>query len=239
MDIRVAVIEDSDDAFFAVKEYLAEYSKKTAYNFNITRFEYSESFLENYKPVYDIVIMDIMLPGMNGMDAAVKLRQLDPIVVLIFVTNMSQYAINGYQVDALDYVLKPINYYSFIMRIEKALRRISKSADDKLLRLRTENGVRLAEVSEIYLIDILRHYITVHTSTEKIRSYGVLNDIEVQLPKTFVRCSACAIVNLKCVEGIYSDDIKLKNGVTVHIGRTRKKEFMMAFSKYIIGGALS
>lgn len=239
MEVKVAVIEDNDDAFFAVKSCLETYSKNSSYKFNTTRFVYSESFLENYKPVFDIVIMDIMLPGMNGIDAAGKLRQLDPKVVLIFVTNMSQYAIKGYEVDALDYILKPINYHSFAMRIEKALRRIDKPAEGKMLRVRAENGVRLTEVSEIYLIDILRHYITVHTHTEKIRSYGILDEIEKQLPDHFIRCSACAIVNLKCVEGVYGDDIRLKNGVKVHIGRTKKKGFMTAFSKYVIGVKLS
>lgn len=238
MDINVAVIEDADDAFLSVKTCFEQYSQNTEYTFNITRFVYSELFLENYKPCFDIVIMDVMLPGMNGMDAAASLRKFDPEVVLIFVTNMSQYALKGYEVDALDYILKPINYNSFAMKIDKALRRIDKASEELKLSLRTVDGIRLVRVSDIYYIDILRHYITVYSCHTDISSYGVLNEIEKQLPANFIRCSACAIVNLKYVEGIYGDEIKLKNGKLVHIGRTRKKDLMTALAKHIVGGRL-
>lgn len=238
MEINVAVIEDNDEAFESVKKCLARYSDKSEYTFNITRFVYSECFLENYKPIFDIVVMDIMLPGMDGMAAASKLRTFDPKVILIFVTNMSQFALKGYEVDALDYVLKPINYNSFSMRIDKALRRLDKPGQEVLLKFRIDKGVRLIKTADIYFIDILLHYITIHTNQEKISGYGVLSYIEKQLPETFVRCSACSIVNIKEVEGIYDDEVKLKNGEMIHIGRTKKKDFMTSLSKYIVGGRL-
>lgn len=240
MEINVAVIEDSDDEYFALEKCIKQYSESAEYTFNITRHTYAESFLENYRPVYDIVFMDIRLPSMSGIDAAEKFRQLDPKTVLIFITNMTQYAIRGYEVDALDYILKPINYNSFIMKLEKALRRVNKPREGQMLRLRTENGIRLVETSLITHIDIFSHDMTTHTVSEDISSYGVLTEVERQLAKDgFMRCSACSLVNLKYVEGIYGENIKLKNGAMVHMTRTRKKDFMQALSKYIFGGRLS
>lgn len=240
MEIKIAVIEDSDSEYFVLEKCLMQYSETSDYTFDISRFGCSENFLEHYKPVYDIVFMDIVLPGMNGMEAAAKFRQLDPKTVLIFVTNMPQYAIKGYEVDALDYVLKPINSNSFMMKLEKALHRLNKPREGHMLRLRTENGVRLIETSDVMFIDILSHDMTTHTTSEKISSYGVLTEVEKQLSKDgFIRCSACSLVNLKYVDGIYGEDIKLKNGTLIRMTRSRKKEFMAAMTKYIFGGKMS
>ena len=66
------------------------------------------------------------MPRLGGMPTAERIRQLDPEVVLIFVTNMAQYAIRGYEVDALDFVLKPVSYYQFSTKLERALQRIQR-----------------------------------------------------------------------------------------------------------------
>ena len=77
------------------------------------------SSFENYKMIFDIIIFDIDMPGINGIDTARKLREMDSNVTIIFVTNIAQYAINGYEVDAVDYILKPVSYYDFSMKFHR------------------------------------------------------------------------------------------------------------------------
>ena len=106
--IRIAIADD-DAAFLAkIEKYIQKYQKENGEDIQLTAFSDAKELIEGYSPVYDIVILDIEMPGMNGMEAAEKIRQADEDVVLMFITNMIQYAIRGYSVGALDFVMKPV-----------------------------------------------------------------------------------------------------------------------------------
>ena len=108
--LRCAIVEDSPRELEHLKECLARYSAERDIPLETTAFGDAASFLEHYRADYDIVFMDIELPGINGMEAAHRLREIDQQVILIFVTNMAQFAVKGYEVDALDYIIKPAQY---------------------------------------------------------------------------------------------------------------------------------
>lgn len=122
--IRIAIADD-DAAFLAkIEKYIQKYQKENGEDIQLTAFSDAKELIEGYSPVYDIVILDIEMPGMNGMEAAEKIRQADEDVVLMFITNMIQYAIRGYSVGALDFVMKPVNYYTFSLKLTRAIGRI-------------------------------------------------------------------------------------------------------------------
>lgn len=235
MEVNLAVVEDDDNAVVSLRQCLDKYSKAKNVKFNITRFSSAEQFLDRYESRYDIVIMDIILRSINGVEAAKLLRRIDPKVILIFVTNTSQYAIKGYEVDALDYILKPLNYHSFFIKMNKVLKLIQKPKT-KSLSIRTRIGTQIIEISDIYYIDIIKHNMTIHLLNEKVSSYGILSEKEKELISYgFARCSACALVNLRYVEGLYRDNIKMKNGDMVHIGRSKKNSFLEQLNKFLSG----
>ena len=101
--IHVAIVEDESKAREALKACLAYVAERNQTEIQITEFVSGTAFLGGYQPIYDIVLMDIEMPGMNGMETAKALRKMDAAVILIFVTNLTQYAIMGYEVDALSY----------------------------------------------------------------------------------------------------------------------------------------
>lgn len=121
--MNVAIVEDDDGYARTLKEYLGRYSEERGVRFEVTRYSEAVSFLENYRPRFAIVLMDIELPMMNGMDAARKMREKDDRTCLIFVTNMAQFACDGYGVDALDFIVKPVSYADFSMKLDRAVRR--------------------------------------------------------------------------------------------------------------------
>lgn len=111
--LRVAIVEDDDSYAETLQEYLNKYEQENEVRFQVVRYADGADLVEKYHGDFDILIMDIELKFMDGMTAAQHIRKMDSNVIIIFVTNMPQFALKGYQVDALDYVLKPISYYAF------------------------------------------------------------------------------------------------------------------------------
>ena len=124
--IHLAIVEDEQLYIDQLTEYIHRYEAEKKQKFKISVFSDGAEIVEDYKGVYDIIFLDIQMKFMNGMDAAEKIRELDPNVVIIFITNMTQYAVRGYEVDALDYIVKPVEYFSFSQKFSRALGRIKK-----------------------------------------------------------------------------------------------------------------
>lgn len=110
--IRIAIVEDDRHDREALKKCLNRYEKENQVKFSVTEFQDGEDIVTDYTASYDLIILDIEMAFLNGMKAAEKIRELDTNVIIIFITNMPQYAIQGYKVNALDYILKPISYLS-------------------------------------------------------------------------------------------------------------------------------
>ena len=126
--IRLALVED--DALYRsqLREYIDKYSAASGEKFTVTEFSDGDEIALGYKAVYDIILMDIEMKFMDGMMAAEEIRKKDTEVIIIFITNSPQYAIKGYAVDALDYVLKPVSYYAFSQRLSRAIERAARRA---------------------------------------------------------------------------------------------------------------
>ena len=113
--LQIAIVEDDPSERERIRECL-RLMEDDDISFAVREFETGVSFLDQYQPEYDIVLMDIEMPGIDGLKTARELRRMDGEVILIFVTNMAQFALYGYEVDALDFILKPINRYSFSLK---------------------------------------------------------------------------------------------------------------------------
>ena len=159
---RIAIVEDDKSFIEELKKYLEQYSQEEGQEFEISTFYDGEEILENYVSGYDLILLDIEMPKVNGMDAAEKIREADENVVLMFITNMAQYAIRGYSVGALDFVMKPITYYTFSMKIKRALKRVQKKELPFIL-LHLQDGVKKLEARQIYYVEIQNRQLYYHT----------------------------------------------------------------------------
>lgn len=120
MKYLVAIVEDSPAEVKTLRSYFARLGEELGYDFQVSCFSSGRDFLAAYQPIYDLVLMDINLPDINGMYVSKCLRKLDQNVVLMFVTSMARYAADGYEVDALDFMVKPVNYTTFSLKIKRA-----------------------------------------------------------------------------------------------------------------------
>ena len=105
---KIAVVEDNDAMRAQLCGFIAQYAQESGHQLDVTAFSDGAQLVEPYRPGFDIIFLDIEMPKLGGMPTAERIRRQDPDVVLVFVTNMAQYAIRGYEVDALDFVLKQI-----------------------------------------------------------------------------------------------------------------------------------
>ena len=232
MTVKVAIVEDQEQARSHMKECLDYITEKEGTQFAVTEFENGLEFVSEYKAVYDIVLMDIEMPGMDGMAAAEALRLMDESVILIFVTSMAQYAIQGYAVDALDYILKPVNKYSFAIKMKRALGRITKRTEE-YISVKCDGEIRQLEMAAIRYLDIDGHYIVYHTLSGNIAEYGTLKEACSKLNSAyFVNVNRSCVVNLNHVNAVSRDCVTVGE-VRLDISRPQRKNFLAAMSVFM------
>lgn len=232
--IRIAIVEDEVRERAHLRDCLAYMAEKERLEFDIVEFGSGEAFLGGYQPVYDIVLMDIELPGINGMETAKALRRLDSFVLLVFVTNMVQYAVSGYEVDALNYILKPVNRFDFALKMNKAISRTAKRTEESV-QIRAGKDLYMLPVAAIRYLEVDGHYIVYHTTEGDYSEYITLKEAEKKLNKPyFVRCNRCYLVNLKYVSAV-RDDVVQVGWDELLISRPQKKAFLNALAVFIGG----
>lgn len=235
MNRNIAIVEDEVEEAEILRTYFIRYSQEYGTTFTVTHFETAEAFLNRYRPMYDLVLMDICLPKTNGMEAAAQLRRLDQSVPLIFVTNMAQFAVKGYEVDAFDFVVKPVSYANFVLKLHRLLDKLSGRRDTEVLVTLSDHMVRLS-VSQIKYVEISGHRMVYHTTEGEVNAYGNLKEVEASLDGAiFVRCNNCYLVNLNYVQAIQGHTV-LVDGETLQISRPRRKTFVQALNDYLGGG---
>ena len=233
--VKIAIIEDNEIDRLTIKSRLTTFFNAEKVDFFVDEFDSAVQFFMKYQPVYDLIFMDVDMPEMDGMEAAKRLRKLDLKTMLIFVSNMAQYAINGYEVDALDFILKPVDEYSFSLKMKRAIARLRKNGENALLINTDDLQSIVVPVDAVKYVEVNGHYVVYHTIEGSYKQYATLKSVETKLPsENFVKCHRCFLVNLGFVDSIQKDEI-LIGKERLPISRPQKKAFLSAFSDYIGG----
>lgn len=232
--IEVAIVEDDAAERARIRECVRYYGEIQGINFSITEFVSGLTFIGGYHAGFDIVFMDIDMPGMNGMDTARKLRTMDTSVILIFVTNMAQYAISGYEVEAMDFVLKPINKYSFALKMKRAVARTGKK-NDEYIAVKNRSEAYIIRIASIKYIDLVDHHVVYHTVNGDYSEYITLREAYEKINRNhFVYCNRSYLVNLQYVSSVNKDLVTV-GGDELIISRPQRKAFLSALSDYMRG----
>lgn len=236
--IKVAIVDDNGEDQNTLQDCLQRFSIESERSFEVKVYNNAVDFLEGYDASADIIFMDIEMPQIDGMRAAKKIRELDKEVVIIFVTNFVQYAMNGYEVNAFDFILKPIRYTNFIMMLKRVVNVLEHKRKDYSVNLFLKNGMARVYVSDIVYIEVINHEVIFHmVQREEIKLRGTLTSWAEKLSdKHFVLCNSCYLINLKYVQNINKDEVSV-GGYTLKISQSKRKDFLVEVAKYF-GGSI-
>lgn len=235
--IRIAIVEDDSDSTRQLQDYLRQYQRETGTAIETTLFSDGDEITEDYRPCFDLIFMDILMRFKDGMTAAREIRRIDPEVLIVFLTSMAQYAVQGYEVEAADFLLKPLSYISFRQRLERLLSR-KRPAEARYVTVPVKGGFRKLNVSHISFVESRDHELTFHTGGENVTSSLSMRSAEEQLAGySFFRGNNSYLINLAHVEGV-QDGCALVGGQALRLSRPRRRAFLDALAGYLGGAVL-
>lgn len=233
--IRIAIVEDSKEDLTNCLSLLERYSKEKNIAFDIQTYENGDAFLMRFKSQYDFIILDINLTAINGIDVARSIREKDEEVIIMFATNLAKYATRGYEVDAIDFALKPLTYASFYLRLEKVVKKLNKKSNYFLV-VPCDGGFNKININDVLYVEVIAHDIIFHLVNEdSIVTSGTLKKYDEQLKKYwFIRCNSCYLVNAHKIKRVEKLEIQLINDEIIIISHPKKKSFMETFRKFVL-----
>ncbi|MDO5349149.1 MAG: LytTR family DNA-binding domain-containing protein [Lachnospiraceae bacterium] len=233
--IRIGLVDDDLGHLQLMKTFIKRYEKEEGASFQIEEFRNGLNFVEDYNGTLDVVFLDIEMPHMDGMTAAKQIREKDQALGIVFVTNMAQYAIRGYEVNAIDFIVKPVSYYVFADKLRKAIGFSRRNAEKDFV-IQTEDSVFKVPCSKIVYVEKDKNYLVFHTKKGDYRARGTMASMEERLKdEGFSKCISGCLLNLRFVTGIDKDTVWVGD-TPLPISRQRKKEFKEDFMRYLGGG---
>ncbi len=237
---KAIIVEDDREAANTLRNHLARFGAASGVEFSTEVLTSALELLESSgHRSCDIYFLDIGLPGINGMEAAQIIRQTDEVTPIVFVTDLAQYAVRGYSVNALDFMVKPVSYQDFALRMGRALRVMARN-DGARVTLPTATGLRVVAQRDVIFVEIIKHDLYWHVAgeAEPLRMRGSLKAVEEELPAArFCRIAAGYIVNMAHITRVTGAAVTMSDGTELAISRSRKAEAMTAFSRFA-GGSI-
>ena len=234
--LRVAIIDDDKACRDLMVSYIRRYEEENREKIDVLLFENGLDFISDYKSDCDVAFLDVEMPLTDGLTAAKKIREFDNTLAIVFVTNFAQYAINGYEVSAVDYVMKPISYFAFCAKLKKAIGFSRRSREREVLIRHGYSVVRLP-ISKIYYISADKNYVIYHTSEGEFRERSPMTGVRERFAGLgFAACTSGCLVNLAHVQKVSAHEVYVKDEA-LPISRPQKKKFMDTYIDFLSGGA--
>ncbi len=229
--ISIAIVEDDKSVSDQLESYIRMLQEEKGEEFSVKAYGDALLFLDEYKSQYDIILFDIELPSINGMEAAERIREADEEVIIIFVTYMAQFAVKGYGVHAFDFIVKPVSYFPFSQKLWKAVRE-KLSRKEASLIVKTAEGLERLSIGKITYLEVSGHIVQIHMTDKTVAVRCSISEMEDKLqPYHFLRCNVCYLINPVHIDKITENQVVVK-GEPLAISRAKKKQFLTKLAEY-------
>lgn len=234
--ITIRIVDDDPIAAQQLVGHIRRYQAERQETFAVDVLMDGAQLVEQYRSDVDILFLDVDMPGMDGFTAAQQIRQLDSDVVIVFVTALGHYAIRGYEVGALSYLVKPVPYFAFSQQLMRSVATVRRRPVDDFLVLPTRGGIARIPTADIVYAESARRHTVVHTADGAYQAPITLKQLEDDLSgRAFYRSNNCYVVNLRHVTGVQEGDCLLADGSRLAISRSRRRGFMAALTDHFAG----
>lgn len=230
--IKIAIVDDQEDCLKENDEIISSLLSDVKISFVTYKYRNGYAFLEHLNENFDLVFMDIEMDYKNGIEIAKKIRETDDKMVIIFITSFAKYAVDGYQVNAFDYILKPITKQGLALKINRMLDEVKKKAEKKI-KIESKEYTYYVPLSKISYIESMGHFLMYHTEYGNFEERKTFKEMEEQLKDDdFASCNRCYLVNMNNIVSIDKDTCYLAKD-QLKISRSKKSEFLKTFDSFI------
>lgn len=217
MSVKICICDDASEERASLNTLVKKWAQRSGTDVSICEFPTAEAFWFAYEDVApDILLLDIEMPGMNGVELAKRLRAKNKLIQIVFITGYSEYIAEGYEVAALHYLLKPVSPEKFFSTLDRAMER--QKTDGKKLVIGTSAETAVLPIYEIRYVEVVKNYVTIYAK----RDYTVkktLKEIEAELDERFLRVGRSYLVNLRFISRVTRTEIFLRDGGTIPLPR--------------------
>ena len=228
----VAVLENMPQDCDRLIGFIEMYAQQNGIKTETTVFCDGPDLLNSYDDNFDVLLLEIELPTLDGMTVAEQVREKDPLVPIIFTTNLAQYAIKGYDVDALGFLVKPVDYAPFANFFARAIAKCRRN--ENVVVLGGPNSFRKVHVNDIIYIAKDKNYIVYQLiGRESFRVRGAMKNVFLRFENTPIKqCSSGCMVNLRYVTGLERNNVHLGE-IVFPISMPFRKPFAQDLMDYI------
>ncbi len=230
--IKIAVVEDQKKWEDTIKEYFSKYSQEHKILFDVSYFNDGITF-SHIEDNFDLVFMDIGLPKQNGIETAKILRKKDANVCIVFLTELIQFAVEGYEVHAYDYLVKPMNYSFFSMKFDHILKYVSSLKGNSFNIEVSSTSMKKVLFKDIYFLESDKHYVYFHCKDEIYRMRSTLDQLQEKfVSEGFCKINRSIMVNLAHVENYSHTDVVVNNE-SLPLSRVYKSDFLNSLTIHL------
>mgnify|MGYP000093275396 CR=1 FL=1 len=230
--LHVAICDDEGAFVQHLSQLLDRYAQETGTELKISTFGDGADLTDPYDPTIDLIFLDIQMGIMDGLRTAQRIREMDGQVSIIFLTTLAQYSLEGYQYQATNYILKPLQYIRLKAEMDKFLARRQKEPDPFVV-IANDAGRHRVALRDLRYIETFNRNLLCHTQEQNLISYRTMKEMEAALgDKGFARCHTSYLVNLFYVKGVHKLELTLITGETLPISQPKRKTFLAQLTDY-------
>ena len=227
---NIAIVEDEKNEAEKLGSFLKNYLEQNSLSASIYNFKDGDEIIEE-ETNFDIILLDIEMKRMDGITAARKIREKDEHVIIVFITRMVNMALEGYSVDAADFIIKPLNYLNFKTRLDRIFRKLSLTKE-RFIEVKNGQHKHYININDIDYIEAANKKVTIYQTGSSISTTEPLYILEEKLlDEGFYKPHNSYLINLNHVKSLNQSEVTLKTR-NIPISKHRRKDFLNALTAF-------